>query len=179
MATERIVVAFENQKSCERIREILESSDVADCLICRSASEVKRLVGSRHINTIVCGFKFPDQTAEELFEDLPPASNMLMLAGQNLLELCQNEDIFKLPSPVGRKDLVETVKMLLRLGRRFEKFVRPQRSEEERLVILEAKVLLMDRHGMSEEQAHRLLQNQSMDSGGKLVETAKAVLEDG
>ena len=35
----------------------------------------------------------------------------------------------------------------------------------------------MDRHGMSEEQAHRFLQKKSMDSGSRLVQTALLVLE--
>ena len=62
------------------------------------------------------------------------------------------------------------------MGHRLEKFVRPQRSEEEMALIDEAKSLLMERHGMTEEQAHRFLQKKSMDSGAKMVQTAKLVL---
>ena len=42
-------------------------------------------------------------------------------------------------------------------------------------LIDEAKSLLMERHGMTEEQAHRFLQKKSMDSGAKMVQTAKLV----
>ena len=35
----------------------------------------------------------------------------------------------------------------------------------------------MDRHGMTEAQAHRFLQKKSMDSGAKLIQTAQLVLE--
>ena len=34
----------------------------------------------------------------------------------------------------------------------------------------------MDRHGMTEAQAHRFLQKESMDHGSKLAETARIVL---
>ena len=34
----------------------------------------------------------------------------------------------------------------------------------------------MDRNGMTEEQAHRFLQKKSMDSGVKMVQTARLVL---
>ena len=40
-----------------------------------------------------------------------------------------------------------------------------------------AKALLMDRNGMTEEQAHRFLQKKSMDSGAKLLQTAQMVLD--
>jgi len=49
----------------------------------------------------------------------------------------------------------------------------PQRSEEEKKLIEEAKSLLMERNGMTEEEAHHYLQKTSMDSGTNMVETAQ------
>ena len=96
MGMEQIIVAFESPKSCDRVREIVENSGTASCIVCRSAAEVKRTVNKR--------------------------------------------------------------------------------SGEEQAIIKEAKGLLMERHGMSEEQAHRFLQKKSMNSGAKMVQTAKLVL---
>lgn len=176
MEMEHVIVAFESAKSCERVRDILESSGTAACVLCRSAAEVKRTVSKQRIATVVCGFKLPDETAQNLFEDLPVSCAMLVVAVQSMLELIQNEDIFRLSSPVSRGDLIASVRMLLQMGRRLEKFVRPQRSGEDKAAIEQAKTLLMDRHGMTEEQAHRFLQKKSMDAGVKLVQTAKLVL---
>ena len=50
------------------------------------------------------------------------------------------------------------------------------RSDEDRKVLDEAKALLMERNGMTEEEAHRYIQKCSMDSGTNLVETAEMVL---
>ena len=63
------------------------------------------------------------------------------------------------------------------MGRRLEKYVRPRRSREEESAIREAKALLMDRNGMSEEQAHRFLQKRSMDAGVRLGQAARLVLD--
>lgn len=174
---EKVVVAFESDKSCRRIREILESSGTAACLPCTSAAEVKRLVNKLRVTTVICGYKFADESAEELFADLPESCTMLMLARQDLLDLCGSDDIFKIAAPVARGDLIASVRLLLQMGRRWEKFVRPRRNEEERELIQAAKAALMDRSGMSEDQAHRFLQKLSMDSGAKLVYTAQMVLE--
>ena len=141
MGMEQIIVAFESPKSCDRVREIVENSGTASCIVCRSAAEVKRTVNKQRVSTVVCGFKLPDESAEDLFADLPSSCAMLM-----------------------------------QMGHRLEKFTRPQRSGEEQAIIKEAKGLLMERHGMSEEQAHRFLQKKSMNSGAKMVQTAKLVL---
>lgn len=176
MEMDKVIVAFENTKSSERVRDILESSGTASCIVCRSASEVKRVVGEQHITTVVCGFKLPDETSEGMFGDLPAFCAMLMVAVQSMLDLCQNSDIFRLASPVSRGDLIASVRMLIQMGHRLETFIRPKRSEEEQAIIREAKSILMDRHGMSEEQAHRFLQKKSMDTGSKMVQTARLVL---
>ena len=89
-------MAFESDKSRERIRDILEGSGTADCILCRSAAEVKRTAQTLGVTAVVCGFKLADQTAEDLFGDLPPACSMLVVAAQSMLDLCENEDIFRL-----------------------------------------------------------------------------------
>ena len=176
---ETVIVAFGGEKTCHRIREILENAGAASCLLCHSAAEVKRLVHKQHISTVISGFKFPDDSAEGLFEDLPPSCAMLLLAVQSQLDLCGNEDIFKLASPVSKGDLIASVRMLIQMSHRLERFVRPRRTQEEKALIDQAKAVLMDRHGMTEEQAHRFLQKQSMDSGAKLLDTARLVLGEG
>ena len=175
---EKVIVAFESDKSCWRVKEILESSGTAACIICKSADQVKRAVHKQHITTVVCGYKLSDESAEGLLEDLPPTCSMLVVAVQGMLDLCQSDDVFKLASPVSKGDLIASVRMLLQVGHRLEKFVRPRRSAEERAVIEQAKQLLMSRNGMTEEQAHRFLQKQSMDSGAKMIQTAQLVLDD-
>ena len=175
---EKVIVAFESDKSCLRVKEILETSGTAACIICKSADQVKRVVNKQHITTVVCGYKLYDESAEGLLEDLPPTCSVLVIAVQGMLELCQSDDLFKLASPVSKGDLVASVRMLLQVGHRLEKFVKPRRSEEERAVIDQAKQLPMARNGMTEEQAHRFLQKRSMDSGAKLIQTAQLVLED-
>ena len=99
---EKVIVAFESDKSCRRIKDILEAAGTASCIVCRSSAEVKRVVNKLHITAVVCGYKFPDESAEDLFDDLPASCAMLLVAPRSLLELCENEDIFKLAAPCPR-----------------------------------------------------------------------------
>ena len=174
---EKIITAFENEKTALRVRELLEGGGAASCLVCRTADQVRRSIRKLPAPVVVCGYKLGDQTAELLFDDLPPACAMLVLAPQDRLDLLENGDIFRLPSPVTRGDLLASVRLLLQVGRRLERYGRPRRAEEERALIDRAKALLMDRHGLSEAQAHYYLQKKSMDSGAKLVQTAQLVLD--
>ena len=175
---EQVILAFEGEKTANRIKEVIENASVAECLLCHSSAEVKRLVNQQHITTVLCGYKLSDETAEALCEDLPSTCSVLVIAVQGMLEMIDRNEIFKLAAPVRRNDLLASVRMLLQLGHRAEKYVRPQRSMAEKAIIQQAKQVLMDRHGMSEEQAHRFLQKRSMDAGAKMVQTAQMVLEE-
>lgn len=172
---ERVIVVFDSDKTTRRICEMLESAGVAECSPCRSGGEARRSVAQFDIHVVISGFRLADGSGENLFEDLPQGTSMLMVAPQHQLDMV-SEEIFRLPAPISRSDLVASVKMVLQMSHRLSKLVRPRRNEEEREIILRAKHLLMERNGLTEDQAHRLLQKKSMDSGVKLIQTARLVL---
>ena len=130
----------------------------------------------QRLNIVICGFKLADESGQELYQDLPDSCCMLMIAPQSRLELCEEDGIFRLASPVHRGDLLASVRMLIQMNRQYIGQYRPQRTEEEQSLIAQAKAVLMDRHSMTEEQAHRFLQKKSMDNGAKLVEIARMIL---
>lgn len=175
---QKVVVAFENEANSAKIRDILESDGTAMCVVCRSAAEVKRVVHKQRLGIVVCGFKLPDSSCEDLYQDLPEGCSMLMVAPQARLELCEDDGIFKLGAPVHRGDLLASVHMLIQLGQKYAKSRGAERTEEERSLIARAKAVLMDRHNMTEEQAHRFLQKESMNHGARLTDTARLVLAD-
>lgn len=52
----------------------------------------------------------------------------------------------------------------------------PKRSPEEQKIIDEAKGLLIERNGMTEQEAFRYIQKCSMDTGRNMVESAQMIL---
>ena len=120
---EKIIVAFESEKTALRVKELLEGGGAAACLVCRTADQVRRAINKLPVPAVVCGYKLSDESAEGLLDDLPPTCSMLVVAVQGLLDLCQSDDVFKLASPVSKGDLVASVRMLLQVGHRLEKFV--------------------------------------------------------
>ena len=73
---EKIIVAFESEKTALRVKELLEGGGAAACLVCRTADQVRRAINKLPVPAVVCGYKLGDQTAELFFEDLPPSCAM-------------------------------------------------------------------------------------------------------
>lgn len=175
---EKVIVAFENPSIRESVCEILENGGVARCVPCQSASEVRRLVNIQGIHVVVCGFKFLDAPGETLYYDLPETCAMAMIARKNRLELCETEEIFQLPFPANRGDLLATVEMLLQVARRRRghRPVELHHNENRELLVTQAKMVLMDRHNMTENQAIRCLEREQERYGTQPAEMARMVL---
>ena len=173
-----VIVAFENPAMCQRFSQLLESSGTARCLSCLSGDQVRRLLGKQQIYCVICGPRLRDGPAEWLYEDLPPACSLLLVGPQHMLDACSSRDIFKLATPIRKEEALSTVRLLLQFGHRMERFVRPGRTGAQQELVDRAKELLMEKKGMSEEEAHRALQKRSMDAGLRLTQTARKVIEE-
>lgn len=173
---EQVIIAFERQASCDRLREILEGAGEFSCTVCRSAAGVRRMMQKLRGGLLVCGFKLPDESCESLYHDLPEGCVMLMVAPRPQLELCETRDIFKLALPARSLEVLASVRLLCQLAAlsHAPPAGRPQEEQEQ---VDRAKHLLMEHCGMTEAAAHRFLQKQSMDSGTRLLEIALRVLE--
>lgn len=174
---EQVIVAFESEKTCRRVKEILESSGTAACLVCRSGDQVRRWVHEQHIATVICGYKLAEEPAVDVLRDLPSFCSMLLLAARNRLDLVQGDNLVLLPAPATRSALIEGVEGLLQAAREAEA-AGLRRDREERALIAQAKERLRRDCAMTEEEAHRYLQKKSMERGVKLVQTARQVLEE-
>lgn len=173
---ETVIVAFENTAMSQRFSDLLEGTGAARCLTCHSGDQVRRYLSSQQVYCVVCGPHLTDGPAEWLYEDLPPSCSLLLVGPQHILDACVTRDVFKLPTPIRKEEALSTVRLLLQFGHRMERFVRPKRSTAEQELVNKAKKLLMERKGLSEDEAHRTLQKRSMDAGSRLIQTARQVI---
>lgn len=187
-----IIVAFPDSTAAVKIRDTLISHGLAVRGIAHSGSAVLRLsLLEDGGGVIVCAPTFSDMTTTELFSRLPEDFDFLVLNfGSPLnVEAEEREGLFCLFSPVLAGDLVESVRTLLETrqlpransksgngGQRDVFAKKSTRTPEEIRIIEAAKLLLMKSCHMSEEEAHRYLQKESMQNGRKMQDTAETVL---
>lgn len=149
-----------------------------DTKICSTGSEMLRIANDRDFGVVICTKRLRDMSYCELAEYLPQTFGMIVVTKDSSVETF-SERMVKLMLPMRTSELISTVEMLV------SDFMRPKKkkdkasggkSEEEKQIIQKAKLLLMDRNGMSEPEAFRYIQKVSMDTGRKAVETAEMIL---
>ena len=169
-----VIVAFESEKDREAIASLLEKNGLSVRCACRTGQEAIRAYKQTGNGTIVCGFKFPDMPVLQLAHALDREDvAILVVAKGTLLDLIEDDRLFRIPAPFRPAELVGAVRMLEQLQHRRGKTAR---TEDEKQLISDAKTLLMEQEHFTEEQAHRYLQRQSMETSLKLVEVARLIL---
>ncbi len=175
-----IIVVFPQIKDGQGIRNLLVRNGYRVGIACTSGAQAKSYMDNIDYGIIVCGYKFSDMMYSELFHDLGPTFEMLLVASRAKLEEGVADGIVCVEMPLKSYDLLNTLEMMMEALERIRKKGRQkpkERNVAQKAIIEEAKKLLMDTRNMTEEEAHRFIQKSSMDSGTNMVETAQMVLQ--
>lgn len=174
-----IIVVFPNKDNAVGIRNLLVRGGMTVTGVCTSGAQAVNYADTMDEGIVVCGYKLKDMMYTELREYLPEGFEMLLVASQDKWGDGLVEGVMGLTMPVKAYDLMNTIELMLESMERRRKKRKEQkkiRNARQQALIGQAKELLMTRNNMTEEEAHRYLQKNSMDSGTNLVETAKMVL---
>lgn len=174
-----IVIALPKIEDARKIRSVLERHGFAVASVCSTASNALSSASELGSGVLICGHRLPDMNYLDLAECMPRDFEMLLLASARVI--CEvPPSILLVEMPMKASDLVNTVSMILmqqERKRRREKKKKPKlRSEKEQNYISNAKMMLMQRNHLSEDDAYRYIQKSSMDSGTNMVETAQMLL---
>lgn len=174
-----IIVGFPKQEDANSIKNLLIRNGYNVSESCTLGSQIVTHANDLDEGIVVCGYRFSDMHYSELYNYLPKGFEMLLIASPEKLEYSKS-NIVCLPMPIKTHDLLNTLQMMsyqYQRRKKKDKDKPKERTAEERELIRKAKLVLMDRNNMSEEEAHRYLQKTSMDSGTNLVEMSEMVLK--
>lgn len=174
-----IIIAFPKNEDAMSIKNALVRNGYEVNATCTTGAQAISIANELDGGIVLCGYRLLDMHFSELNNYLPKGFEMLLIASATKLEECTDNNIVCLGMPIKMHDLLNTLQMMsynYSKRKKKEKEKPKLRSEEDRLVITKAKQLLMERNNMSEEEAHRYLQKNSMDSGTNMVEMAEMIL---
>jgi response regulator NasT len=174
-----IIVAFPKMEDAKNIKNALIRNGFEVNATCTTGAQTIGIANELDGGIVVSGYRFTDMHYYELNNYLPKGFEMLLVASAARMDECSANNIICLSMPIKMQDLINTIQMMsynYNKRKKKEKEKPKIRSEEEKAIIYKAKALLMERNNMSEEEAHRYIQKNSMDSGTNMVEMAEMIL---
>lgn len=174
-----IIIAFPKIEDANHIKTLLIRNGYDVNATCTTGAQAIGIANELDEGIVISGYRLPDMLYREMNGYLPKGFEMLLLASAQRLSDCSESNVMALSMPIKVQDLLNTLQMMsynYMRRKKKEKCHPKQRSEAEKEIIAKAKLVLMERNNMSEEEAHRYIQKNSMDSGTNLVEMAEMIL---
>ena len=175
-----IVVVFPKLEEAKGIRNLLVRNGYSVASACTSGAQALSTADNLDSGIIISGYMVSDGLYTYIQDNMPKGFELLLVTSKARAKECQGSGVMCLATPLKTGDFINSVEMIMQNAARKRKKLRSkpvQRDPEEQKLIDSAKAVLMEKHEMTESEAHRYLQKNSMDSGNTMVEYARMVLE--
>jgi len=180
----RIVIADDEPIIRRDLRELLE--ELGHCVVgaARNGHEAMELVTVHRPDLVFVDIKMPGRSGIEVSREISAEYPVIILTAYSTPELilpARDAGIMAyLTKPIRGKDIAPAIELavthFLRESQLSERVTVLKQQLETRRLVDRAKGVIMDRDGLSEAQAFRLLQKLSMQRNVPLREVAEAIL---
>lgn len=174
-----IILVFPKQETAKSLRSVLRRAGYTVDAVCTTVAQALQAASEFDSGIIVSNYRLVDGMAIEIYENAGERFQFLMIGPKDYIDTREVADIFSLTTPLHVSELCETMEVLSIAYARWRKKARAKpkvRGEAEQKTIDQAKLLLMEKNGLTEAEAHRYIQKSSMDSGTGVVETAAMIM---
>lgn len=184
--TEYLVLAADSSgKIAAHLSEILPKDAYTVLSVCPTAGQIRRLVSERRVDLVVINAPLKDEFGTQLAQDLAERNlGVLLLSPADVFDqvCCRVEasGVITLAKPTSRQNLYMALRAVTALRAKLlqmeQKAQALQRKVEDVRTVNHAKWLLMENDHMSEQDAHRYIEKQSMDMRLTRREVAESII---
>ena len=150
-----------------------------------SAGEARRLLSSEQYDLIAVNSPLPDETGIDFCIDAAQGPSGVMLFVKNdIYEIvssqCTREGIFVIPKPNTQRNVAQSVTLLCAICERLRKYEKKTRTLREKMdsirIVNRANWLLIERLGMTEQDAHGYIEKEAMNRRRTSREIAEEII---
>lgn len=184
--TYSVLLVSSSSKFSEQILKMLPDNEFGPKICAKSSGEAKRLLLNRSFDIVLINTPLSDEFGSKLAEDVAQSSKsgVLMFVKNDLYESvtdrAADSGVFTLSKPLVHSTLIQIINILYALCERLSFFNKKAVSLEDKMeeirVINRAKWVLIKHVNMTEEEAHRLIEKQAMDTRSTRLAVAESII---
>lgn len=166
-----IIVAYPTKDIALKLRSLLVSEGFEVSHVCALGSSVLSIAGDFSEGVVVCAAMLSDMSVSVLAHQLPMGFDVIAISKNGKEDYTGN--LINLTVPLNKDDFLQTVSVLVSTRSSFNR-----RDKDESELLSTAKLILMNSKDITESQAHRYLQKESMRTGKKISVLAKEIVNE-
>ena len=181
------LIVSASEKSAQYIGEILKAASILDIFAAKSCGEARRLLTERDFDLVVVNAPLTDESGEGLSRYIASkgVSQVILLVKSAFYEavsaVCEEDGVLTISKPVNRAILWSSLKLANSAHARLKRMQAENNKLRQRIedirIVDRAKYLLIVHLNLSEEEAHRYIEKQAMDSRATRRLVAEKILK--
>jgi len=182
----RIIIGSSNDKVSKQLSQFLINNGYNVVGVTSDSYEMLRRIHTVYPDLTILDENVRGMSASELSNVLvnEKVCPVIVLTNssniRNYVSLSQEPTFVPLIKPVNRQNLLNTISIIIKTSKNIQKLENELKKLKEKsdtkVLISKAKRLLMENMGLTEEEAHRRIQKQSMNKGIPKVKIAEAII---
>lgn len=177
-----VIIALPNIDVATKVESIVVEAGYRVLDICNSGNDIIRKCITLEPEIIVIGYRLTDMTILDVYEALADKCSFLAIVNETHKSYVQEQtDIFCISNPINKSVFINSLDLITQSNKRVfklrEKVSKLELSLEERKIIEKAKGLIMLNEKLTESEAFRYLQKESMDNGYKMIDFADRIIK--
>ncbi len=184
---ESALIVSSTEKSAAFLTEILNATSVSQITTLQSAGEARRVLVERDFDLVLINAPLCDESGEGLSRHIASRGvAQVILAVKNeyfdaVSAVCEGDGVLTVSKPVNRAVFWAALKLAAaarnRLKRMQDENSRLKQKIEDIRIVDRAKCILISHLNMSEQQAHRYMEKQAMDTRAAKRAVAEGILK--
>lgn len=166
-----IIVAYPTKDIALKLRSLLVSEGFSVSHICALGSSVLSIAGDYNEGVVICAAVLSDMSASVLAQQLPVGFDVIAISKNGKEDYMGN--LINMPMPLHKDDFLQTVSVLVSTHSSFNRH-----DKDEAELLSTAKLILMNSKDITESQAHKYIQKESMRTGKKMSVIAKEIINE-
>ncbi|MCR5594454.1 MAG: ANTAR domain-containing protein [Lachnospiraceae bacterium] len=184
-----VLIVSSSEKMNNFISKVLPGQIHGALEIRQSASTARRELLEREYDVIMINIPLPDETATDLAIDLSSSCSCAIILvapadiSEDISERVTDYGIAVIAKPVNAKSVSRSIRLMSAIRDKYKKVEKKAQSLEDKMeeirLVNRAKLILIEKKGMSEDAAHRFIGKAAMDRGLTKRAVAEEIIEEG
>lgn len=181
----RVLLAGGNEKLCAFLSELLPRNDYEPLTRADTVGEVRRRMPEGGMDIVVINAPLKEEFGTQLALDLAYENiSVLLLVSSEVFDQVtarvEDEGVLTLAKPMTRQSFYTALKLATAMRGKMLRLERKNQALQEKMadirIVNRAKWLLISKQGMTESEAHYLIEKQAMDSRHSRREVAEGII---
>ena len=182
-----VLVVSGKEQSAKLLSAMLLSFGYRQTETVSSVGEAKRRLFRCRYDIIIIDSPLPDESGSDFAVDTAYSTRagvMLTVKSEFYERACRKVEDFgvmAVPKPIEKRDFYTAVKLMTSTAARLlndeKRILKLQEKLEEIKLVNRAKFILIEKHKMTESEAHRFIEKDAMDSRRSKAQVAKEIID--